>query len=243
VDGTPRLPAPRDGRRGPRLVALQHPDMDQDGRARARARRAEGGHRRRVSVRLRCLPLRRQAPRQLRPTRSLHRPRARPAPRREARVRPRSGHRRERYVRLRERSALRVEGRTRARALFRPRRLLGPPLAVSTRKGGGFYGYPASTRPSVPARISPSRGESRRPRATSRTTSPRCSTPRRVGASPPRRLRSTWATTMSASTASARTATPGRSSRSGKRPPSGREGGTVQLRAWRVAVRWLRHSA
>ena len=91
--------------------------------------------------------------------------------------------------------------------------------AVSTRKGGGSTDT-RSKPPSALGQTSRLRGRSRRPGAMSRTTSPRCSTLRARAASPPRRQRSTWATTTTASTPSARTATRGRSSPCARRPVS-----------------------
>jgi len=75
-----------------------------------------------------------------------------------------------------------------------------------------------STPPSAPARTFPSRGRSRRLARTNRPSPPRCSTRRRIVASPPRRPRLTWATTPKRSTLPARPAAPARSSRSSRLP-------------------------
>ena len=84
--------------------------------------------------------------------------------------------------------------------------------AVSTRKGGGFYGYRV-TPPSAPGLTSRSHGRARRRVATSPTTSLRSSTPRRRAALPLKRARSTRATTRGRSMTPARTATRVRSFR------------------------------
>jgi len=83
--------------------------------------------------------------------------------------------------------------------------------AVSTRIGRRLLRLSAP-RGRAPVPISPWLGESRRREATSPTTSPLCSTPRGRAGSIPRRARSTWATTTTASTPSARTVTCARSS-------------------------------
>lgn len=141
MDRPPRLPASRDGRRGARQEPLQHPDVDPHRRPCARAPRAEGGHRRRMPERLRRLPLRRQASHLLRPARHsasrvldrLHRENAdfgrelaidasdMPAYANGQRYLSKNGPERERYS--------------------DPGASWGHRSAVSTRKGGGFYGY------------------------------------------------------------------------------------------------------
>src|SRR5205807_1388545 len=69
------------------------------------------------------------------------RPRSRLPPSRASRLGGGRGYRRLRHARVRQRDAVRQSGWAGARALLRPRRILGHRSAVSTRKGGGFYGY------------------------------------------------------------------------------------------------------
>ena len=89
--------------------------------------------------------------------------------------------------------------------------------AVSTRKGGGFYGFKvhaavcARTDLPVAWRVETA-GSHESNYVAPLLDAGACA------ASPPRRRRSTWATTTSASMASVRTAIPGRSSPSAKRP-------------------------
>jgi hypothetical protein len=58
-----------------------------------------------------------------------------------ARLRREHRHRRLRPSRLRQRTAVQIEGRQVAGAVFRPRRIVGHLSAISTRNGGGFYGF------------------------------------------------------------------------------------------------------
>jgi len=91
--------------------------------------------------------------------------------------------------------------------------------AVSTARAVGSTAT-ESTHSSAPARTSPSRGASRRPRATRLAMSRRCSTLRTHGGSLPRRAPWTRAMTWGRSTTLARSATAARSSRFARRRPS-----------------------
>ena len=87
--------------------------------------------------------------------------------------------------------------------------------AVSTRKGGGFYGFKVHAAVCAQTDL-PVAWQVETARAHESSLPPGCSTRRRIAALPPMRPRSTWATTPKRSTPPARFAAPVRSSRSSR---------------------------
>jgi hypothetical protein len=108
--------------------------------------------------------------------------------------------------------------------------------AVSTRKGGGFYGYRLHMAVCSKTDLR-SRGESRRRATTKRCPSRRCWTSCTLSGSTRRRRRSTRATTTTGSTRTAPSAgSPGDPAPADPGCQEGK-GQAALLRAWRVALR------